>query len=275
MPKGKQTLSVHDPAQSAEVFAAALANVTALDNEKETVLGQAWLAGNNELITCGHVIGGHLDQLQNLVIKFPASGNRYSVEAIRLHPSFVRQSDQLVKFDAALLKIELRPPELGTPPLSLSFGTPLQAGQEVFAVRYPAHLERISAAPSPLLQKGQILGELRKHDNFHLLHDLALAQGDSGSPILIGNAVVAMHCGDTASLPGLNLPTTSIRLALWVDALRELNITGSVEAQTKAPVKKSKRQWLALASTLVIASVATILVLFALMFFENNGASNN
>src|SRR5262249_43196139 len=36
---------------------------------------------------------------------------------------------------------------------------------------------------------------------------------------------VAMHCVDTATLPWLNLPTTSIRLALWVDALRELGVS--------------------------------------------------
>src|SRR5437660_1430389 len=82
-------------------------------------------------------------------------------------------------------------------------------------------LGQLSAALQPLTQDGRFLGLLRKHDSFHLLHDVPLAPGDSGAPLCFGNRVVAIHCGDTATLPGLNLPTTSIRLALWVDSLRE------------------------------------------------------
>jgi hypothetical protein len=269
MPKQKQSLTVADLAQNPEAVAGALANVTALEGEKETILGQAWLAGKNELVTCGHVAEAHIKRPQNLVVKFPSSGNRYPVSSIRLHPSFVRQSDQLVKFDAAVLKLELHSPERETAPLSLSFGEPLHVGQEVYAIRYPVHLDRISAAPSPLSQRGQILGNLRQHDNFHLLHDLALAQGDSGSPIFSGSAVVAMHCGDTASLPGLNLPTTSIRLALWLDALRELSISGAIQAGTHKRPTKSWREHIPVIAAFVLSTVVTVIVLSSAMILSD------
>jgi len=224
MPPNKLSATVIESSESLEAFAPALANILTSEADKEIVLGQAWLASENTLITCGHVIEAYLQSPEKIVVKFPASGNCYKVREIKLHPGFLKQKDQLIKFDAALLKIELHSPESEAQPLPISFEQPLRVNQPVFAVRYPAHLGMITAAPNPLAQHGQILGTLRKHDNFHLLHDLALAQGDSGSPIFDGKSVVAMHCGDTASLPGLNLPTTSIRLALWVDALRELHI---------------------------------------------------
>jgi hypothetical protein len=47
--------------------------------------------------------------------------------------------------------------------------------------------------------------------------------------------VVGIHCGDTASLPGLNLPTTSIRLALWVDALTDLGLERSIIPTPQKP----------------------------------------
>lgn len=202
----------------------ALAQVVQVDGSTEVLLGQAWLAAANRMVTCGHVVERFVSSPQMLFVIFPASGNRYQVRNVRLHPSFVRQPDGLVKFDVAVLEVTLLDPESRVQPLPFSFETDLRTNQTLGTIRYPVHLGQLSAALQPLTQEGRFLGLLRKHDNFHMLHDLPLSPGDSGSPLCSGNRVVAIHCGDTASLPGLNLPTTSIRLALWVDALRELGL---------------------------------------------------
>jgi hypothetical protein len=203
----------------------ALANVLSLEGGREVVLGQAWIAAPGRLITCGHVVERFINAPGLLYVRFPASGNKYQVARVSLHPSFVRQPDQLVKFDVALLEANLQPPESDAMPLPFSYEQDITTNQTLWAIRYPAHLGQLSAAPQPLTQDGRYLGQLRIHDKFHLLHDLPLAPGDSGAPISDGANIVALHCGDTATLPGLNLPTTSIRLALWVDALRELGIS--------------------------------------------------
>lgn len=210
--------------ENPDVFSAALANVIRLDADKETIIGQAWKAAPNLLVTCGHVVEPFLNSTKSVQVKFPSSGNRYAVREIRLHPSFARQADQLVTFDAAILLVDLSGTERETRALPITFAKELKNFQPLTAVRYPVHLGQYSSTPSPLAQLGRMLGELRRNDNFHILHDLALAAGDSGSPIFDDTSVVAMHCGDTASLPGLNLPTTSIRLALWVDALKDLGV---------------------------------------------------
>lgn len=210
--------------ENPDVFSAALANVIKLDGDKETIIGQAWKASPNLLVTCGHVVEPFVSSASTLQIKFPASGNRYAVREVRLHPSFARQADQLVTFDSAILLVDLSGPEREAPALPITYGKELKNFQPLSAVRYPVHLGQYSSTPAPLAQLGRMLGELRRNDNFHILHDLALAPGDSGSPIFDDTSVVGLHCGDTASLPGLNLPTTSIRLALWVDALKELGV---------------------------------------------------
>jgi Trypsin-like peptidase domain len=221
--------------ETPEIFAAALAHVMKIEGSEEKILGQCWLAGPGHLITCGHVVEPYLSHPEGLTVRFPDSGNRYSINSIKLHPSFVRQADQLVKFDAAILHANLLSPERDAAPMPIAYGRPLRSNEPIWTVRFPVHLGTLSAAPSPLAQEGSLLGPLRKFDDFHLLHDLALAPGDSGAPILEGNIVVGMHCGDTASLPGLNLPTTSIRLALWVDALRELGIAETASFPQAVP----------------------------------------
>lgn len=211
-------------------FSNSLANIVINDGQKEIVIGQAWLAAPSYFVTCGHVVEKFVGNFANLSLRFPASGNVYPVSQLRLHPSFVRQPDQLVKFDLALLEVNLGLPESEARPLPFSFERELTTNQALYAIRYPAHLGQLSAAIEPLTQEGHFLGLLRKHDNFHLLHDLPLSPGDSGAPISDGTLIVAVHCGDTATLPGLNLPTTSIRLALWVDALRDLGISQTINA---------------------------------------------
>lgn len=214
-----------------EVFSASMAHVMTVEGHQEVVLGQAWLAAPNKLVTCGHVVEQFVRSPSSLIVKFPGSGNKYPVREVRLHPSFVRQPDQLVKFDASVLHVELNYPEDQADPLPIKFEKSLNTFQSMAAIRYPVHLGQFTADPNPLAQIGRYLGPLRKHDSFHLLHDLALAAGDSGAAIFDDASVVAIHCGDTATLPGLNLPTTSIRLALWVDALRELGIVETIEEE--------------------------------------------
>jgi hypothetical protein len=88
----------------------ALAQVIRTDDTgREEVLGQAWLAAPNRLVTCGHVIEPFMRVPQSLSILFPATGKRYGISEMRLHPSFVRQPDGLVKFDVALLTVLLAP----------------------------------------------------------------------------------------------------------------------------------------------------------------------
>ncbi|MBA3993272.1 MAG: hypothetical protein C0469_07075 [Cyanobacteria bacterium DS2.3.42] len=221
--------------ENPDVFSAALANVIRLDGDKETIIGQAWKAAPNLLVTCGHVIEPFVSSAKSLQIKFPASGNRYAVREVRLHPNFGRQQDQLVSFDAGILLVDLAGTEREAPALPITFGKELRNFQPLSAIRYPVHLGQYSSTPAPLAQLGRMLGELRRNDSYHILHDLALAPGDSGSPVFDDTSVVAMHCGDTASLPGLNLPTTSIRLALWIDALKELGVEENLKmAKPKA-----------------------------------------
>lgn len=212
----------------------ALAHVISLEGGREQVLGQAWLAAPNRLVTCAHVVERFANAPSLLAVRFPASGNRYAVQRIKLHPSYVRQPDQLVKYDAAMLELILQMPESAARPLPFCYEQEIVTNQTLWAIRYPAHLGQLSPAPQPLTQDGRYLGQLRVHDTFHWLHDLPLAPGDSGAAISDGNSIVALHCGDTATIPGLNLPTTSIRLALWVDALRELGIAETVSASGKS-----------------------------------------
>lgn len=237
-----------------EACGPALAQVVQqVDGGADVLLGQAWLAAPNRMVTCGHVVDRFVPNPGALWLIFPASGNRYQVRAVRMHPSFVRQRDGLVKFDVAVLDMNLVEPESRIQPLPFSYESALKTNQTLGTIRYPVHLGQFSAALQPLTQEGRYLGLLRKHDNFHMLHDLPLSPGDSGSPLCSGNRVVAIHCGDTASLPGLNLPTTSIRLALWVDALRELGL-------------RETRGYFAGGSPLMVAMVAgliSLLVAFA------------
>jgi len=249
--------------ETPEIFAAALAHVLKIEGSDEKILGQCWLAGPGHLITCAHVVEPYLANPEGLAIRFPDSGNRYSVNSINLHPSFVRQADQLVKFDAALLHANFISPEREAAPMPIAYGRPPRSNEPIWSVRFPVHLGTLTAAPSPLAQEGSLLGPLRKFDDFHLLHDLALAPGDSGAPILDGNIVIGMHCGDTASLPGLNLPTTSIRLCLWVDALRELGIAENTSIPQPAPA--GGNAFIGVTSFLLalcLAFVATVSVFF-------------
>lgn len=222
--------------ESPELLSGSLAHVLRKDDDRVTIIGQAWLAAPGTLVTCGHVVEPFLRQAGSLLVKFPSSGNEYPIDSVRLHPSFLRQQDQLIKYDAALLSIRVKEPELSAPALPLIFDVTLKPQQPLLTIRYPAHLGAISSSPDPLAQTGHFLGHLRKNDHFHLLHDMPLAPGDSGAPIFIEDGVVAIHCGDTASLPGLNVATTAIRLALWGDALRELGVTGRSQlAMTPEP----------------------------------------
>ncbi len=239
--------------ENPDVFSAALANVIRLDGDKETIIGQAWKAAPNLLVTCGHVVEPFASSTKSLQIKFPSSGNRYAVREVRLHPSFGRQPDQLVTFDAGILLVDLAGPEREAPALPITYGKELRNFQPLSAIRYPVHLGQYSSTPAPLAQLGRMLGELRRNDNYHILHDLALSAGDSGSPIFDDTSVVAMHCGDTASLPGLNLPTTSIRLALWVDALKELGVEENLKLVRPKAAKIGASPLLAFFLSAVIA----------------------
>lgn len=249
---------------NAEDYAGSLAHIVKVEGgSQDVVLGQAWLVGYGRLITCGHVVDAFVQTPHLLYIEFPQSGNRYQVNQIRLHPSFVRQPDQLVKFDAAIMAVELNAPETAAKPLPIVYEKTLPVQLSLTAVRFPTHLGQFSSAVNPLAQMGRLLGPLRKHDNFHLLHDLALSPGDSGTAIFgPDGSVVALHCGDTATLPGLNLPTTSIRLALWVDALRDLGVEGAT--QPPPPVKAGAMGLLlakfALSFALAFALVSGLLI---------------
>lgn len=254
--------------QNTAQVANALANVVSIEGGRELVLGQAWLAAPGRLITCGHVVERYVNAANLLIVRFPASGNKYQINRIRLHPSYVRQPDQLVKFDVALLEVSLQAPEANSDPLPFSYEQPFTTNQTLWAIRYPAHLGQLSAAPQPLTQDGRYLGPLRIHDTFHLLHDLPLSPGDSGAPISDGNVIVAVHCGDTATIPGLNLPTTSIRLALWVDALRELGIQETASSQGAG-------QRSPLISACLAFLLSALLIGFGLSYFYAEEARKN
>ncbi len=247
----------------------ALAQVIHCQSNNDVILGQAWLAGSNRLITCGHVVDKFIASPKDLFVYFPATGNKYPILQIRLHPSFVRQPDGLVKFDVALLTVSLSLPESNVEPLPFCFERVLRLDQTLTVIRYPIHLGQISAAQQPLAQKGKFLGYLRKHDNFHLLHDLALSAGDSGAPICDQEVVVAIHCGDTATLPGLNLPTTSIRLALWIDSLRELGIS-----QTKYLASDKSKPIAVWFLAMLLSGLISFIALVAFYWQSNNWQLN-
>jgi hypothetical protein len=254
MPPAAQSHAQVRITDSPEVYAGSLAHILHREGGKVTVVGQAWLAGANKLITCGHVVEPFLNDTNSLLVKFPASGSEYSIDSISLHPDFGRQDDQLLKFDAAVISVRLRGPELASTALPICFGQDLKNQDNLWTVRYPAHLGALTSAPDPLQQTGHYLGRLRKQDNFHLLHDLALSPGDSGAALFSNQGVVAIHCGDTASLPGLNLPTTSIRLALLVDAFGEIGIHSTVPQVP--PIRKRST-----AANIAIGTVALTLTL--------------
>jgi len=247
--------------QRPEIFSDSLAQVLHKEGNKNTVLGQAFLVGPGLLATCGHVVEGYTSNSQALLIKFPNSGNEYTAREIRIHPKFLRQPDQLIKFDAALILLELEIPEKYSAFLPLKFEKHLKNQQTLFAMRYPAHLGVLSTAPTPLIQEGQLLGALLKDDNFHLLHDLGLSPGDSGSPLFDSETVVGIHCGDTASLPGLNLPTTSIRLALFIDALKDLGVSGNHNRIAKQKTEKFQKFNFLTGQNILIAAVTTVMAM--------------
>jgi hypothetical protein len=238
-----------------ELYGPALAQIIKLEPGKEVLIGQAWLVDTNTLATCGHVVEAYAQSPNAIVVKFPSSGNRYAVQQIHMHPSFVRQPDGLVKFDIAVLKVVLAQPDASAQPLPVTYDQTMKPGQDIVTVRYPVHLGVLTAVPQPLPQEGKFLGYLRKHDNFHLLHDLPLSPGDSGSPLFSGSKVVAIHCGDTATIPGLNLPTTSIRMALWIDALRELGVKESHPA-----VDVGRQQWIASGIVFLVAMMCALVI---------------
>ncbi|MDR3615801.1 MAG: serine protease [Candidatus Obscuribacterales bacterium] len=247
--------------QRPEIFSDSLAQVLHQEGNKKTVLGQAFLVGPGLLATCGHVVEAYTSNSQALLIRFPNSGNEYTAREIRLHSKFLRQPDQLVKYDAALISLELELPEKHSPFLPLKFEKHLKNQQTLFAMRYPAHLGVLSTAPTPLIQEGQLLGALLKDDNFHLLHDLGLSPGDSGSPLFDGETVVGIHCGDTASLPGLNLPTTSIRLALFIDALKDLGVSGNHNRIAKQKTEKFQKFSFLSGQNILIAAVCGVMAM--------------
>jgi hypothetical protein len=248
-PPNNELISEHP-----EIYAGSLAHVLQKENDKVNVIGQAWLAGANTLVTCGHVIEPFLSNSSVLSVRFPASGTEYTIDSIRLHPNFIREAGQLVKFDAAVLSIRLKGQELLAKALPIRYEQILKNQDTLWTFRYPAHLGALSSASDPLKQSGKYLGRLRKEDSHHLLHDLALSPGDSGAALFSREGVVGIHCGDTASLPGLNLPTTSIRLALLVDGLKELGIDRSI-------VPTSGKQRLSLAQQLILGALTAIIVL--------------
>ena len=236
------------------------------------ILGQAWLAGPNVLATCGHVVESLAQTPNSLLVKFPSSGNRYPVKSVKLHPSYIRQKDGLVRFDAAVLSVDLAFSEKTAKPLPIAFDKPPTTSKQLASVRFPTHLGNLTSAPSPLTQVGALLGLLRKHDNFHLLHDLALAPGDSGAAIFDGQTVVAIHCGDTATLPGLGVSTTAIRLALWIDALRELDVQENASNSSLLKYQSGKDKVLTALSSkiaLLVALIVGILLPLAVSYFQS------
>lgn len=245
-----------------EEFGPALAHVVVAGDGRETLLGQAWIAGANMLVTCGHVVEPYVHKPHELAVVFPGSGKRYEIRGIKLHPRFAHQGDQLINFDAAIIYVDLRYPESSAAPLPIQFDKGLSGQQSLSAVRFPVHLGQLGGNPNPLAQLGRYLGPLRKQDNVHLLHDLALSPGDSGTPIFDGTTVIALHCGDTATLPGLNLPTTAIRLALKVDSLRELGIGETFVPPM--PKRYGLRVWALIASFIAGFAIFAICV-FLLM----------
>jgi len=219
-----------------DIFGGALAHIVLPKGDRDEVLGQAWIAAPNTLITCGHVVDQFVRSPGSLTVKFPASGNRYVIREIKLHPSFQRHDDpakkiDVVKFDVAALTVDLIEPESSARSLPILYEKEIDQQQTLSAIRYPSHLGVYTTSLSPLAQIGNFLGPMSRHDRFHLLHDLALAPGDSGTALFDGESVVAIHCGDTATIPGLNLSTTSIRMGLSVDSLMALGVSESSNSE--------------------------------------------
>jgi Trypsin-like peptidase domain len=270
MPGVQLSKSVSAIPDRPEVYGDSLAHVLHREADKLIPLGQAWIAGPGQLVTCGHVVEKYLSKPAEIIVKFPASGNTYEIRQVKIHPSFSRQ-DELLKYDAALISIDPIAPESLAPVLPVIFDKTVKTQQTLYAVRYPIHLGSLSAAPNPLVQEGRLLGPLRRGDNLHLLHDLPLSPGDSGAPLFDQSGVVAMHCGDTASLPGLNLPTTSIRMALSTDALRELGVHGVTPADAQANAAKKIFTLNTIAIFLVSACLSMALVMGGIYVCKGNG----
>lgn len=213
-----------------DIFGGALAHIVIAKGDRDEVLGQAWIAAPNTLITCGHVVDQFVRSPGSLTVKFPASGNRYLIKEIKLHPSYSKHEDpqkkvDVVKFDVAALTVDLIEPESSARSLPIIYEKEVDQQQTLSAIRYPIHLGVYTTSLSPLAQIGNFLGHMSRNDRFHLLHDLALAPGDSGTALFDGESVVAIHCGDTATIPVLNVPATSIRMALSVDSLMALGVS--------------------------------------------------
>jgi hypothetical protein len=270
MPGVQLSKSVSAIPDRPEVYGDSLAHVLHREAEKLIPLGQAWIAGPGQLVTCGHVVEKYLSKPAEIIVKFPASGNTYEIRQVKIHPSFSRQ-DQLLKYDAALISIDPIAPESLAQVLPVIFDKTVKTQQTLYAVRYPIHLGSLSAAPNPLVQEGRLLGPLRRGDNLHLLHDLPLSPGDSGAPLFDQSGVVAMHCGDTASLPGLNLPTTSIRMALSTDALRDLGVHGLTPADSEASAAKKILTLNTIALFLVSACLSMALAMAGIYICQDNG----
>jgi hypothetical protein len=270
MPGVQLSKSVSAIPDRPEVYGDSLAHVLHREEDKLIPLGQAWSVGPGQLVTCGHVVEKYLGKPAEMIVKFPASGNTYEIRQVKIHPNFSRQ-DELLKYDAALILIDPIAPESLAPALPVLFERTVKTQQTLYAVRYPIHLGSLSAAPNPLVQEGRLLGPLRRGDNFHLLHDLPLSPGDSGAPLFDQLGVVAMHCGDTASLPGLNLPTTSIRMALSTDALRDLGVHGVTPADAEANAAKKILTLDTIALFLVSAFLTMALVMGGIYLWQGNG----
>jgi len=161
------------------MFGPSLAHVAIERDGEEEVLGQAWIAAPNTVITCAHVVDQYVRNRSSLVIKFPASGNRYPIKDIKLHPSFQRHENELLRFDLAAITIDFIEPETNARPLPIVFEKPLEQHQDLSAVRYPSHLGLYTTSLFPLSQIGRVL-RLKPNDRFHLFHDVALARGQGG-----------------------------------------------------------------------------------------------
>ncbi len=117
-----------------------LAQIIVLDNEQEQVIGQAWLAAPNKLVTCAHVISKYLNNPELLIVKFLASGNTYNLGLggkIHLHPKFQVDAgkEKLVKFDLVVLEVELSLPESQAKPIPVAFDMKLPAQEALCAIR--------------------------------------------------------------------------------------------------------------------------------------------
>lgn len=237
MPGPGKTGSYSSSASQIERIGPALAHVILINGDEQVVLGQAWLAAAGKLVTCGHVVDQFVANPGALVVKFPASGNQYKVKTIKLHPNFSRRTGEIVRFDLAVLLVDLLPPDSKVSPLPFAYDVPVSKKKKLEAIRYPVHLGSLTDAPEPIVQEGKLLGHLHTEDDFHFLHDLGLAPGDSGAALFWSKVVVGLHCGDTATLPGLNLPTTAIRLTLSIDALKDLGLNETAPFMSRSKVR--------------------------------------